>query len=127
MIERPNPLGIRLSLEVRTSPEYAEHLGRSLMKIAEEHRREPNGGFVTSAIAGLPPAADWASGGMLVADASAVLSEALPNGQRVRCEAALGALVIGVAMLREAVRIRGVEPMMLLMSGEDDVFEQKKV
>ncbi len=126
MNERPDPLGIRLSLEVRASPEYAEHLGRSLMRIAEEHRREPNGGFNTSVISGLPPAADWASGGMLVADASAVLSEALPNGQRVRCEAALGALVIGVTMLREAVRIRGVEPMMLLLSGEDDAAEPSK-
>jgi hypothetical protein len=112
------PLGIRLELNVRATSDYAEWLGRSLLKVAEDNRREPNGGFPTGPVVGLPPSADWASAGMLVSDAARQLDEALPNGQRQRAEAALGALVIGTVMLREALNARGVLPLMLLLGGE---------
>lgn len=111
----PNFPGLRIDFCVSATPEYAETVGRTLLKLAEENRREPNGGFNSSAIAGAPPAADWASAGMIVSDAATVLNEALPNGQRLRSEAALGALIVGVTMLRAAMKLRSVEPMMLLL------------
>ena len=81
---------------------------REIVYKAETLRREPNGSFSSSAVQGAHPDSDWGVAAQLIRAAEAHLDEALPNGQQARAEAALGALILGVALLTRDLAARGV-------------------
>lgn len=101
------------------TPAYARHIGLELLRIAEENRRESDNGFPTAPLPGESPDQDWAPAAQIVSAASRVLDEAVPNGQARRTESALGALMIGVEMLRAALARREVLPASLLVDRTD--------
>lgn len=99
-------------------------LGQHLLSEAERNRRSPSTEdlekeatlrFDPAPTPDGDPAGDWAAAGMLISRAMHHLDESIPNGQTTRTSTALGALVLGVELLKASLERRGLQASTLLI------------
>lgn len=99
-------------------------LGQHLLAEAERNRRSPssedlekdaNLRFDPAPTPDGDPAGDWAAAGTLISRAMHHLDESIPNGQAIRTNTALGALVLGVDLLKASLERRGLQAATLVI------------
>lgn len=91
-------------------------LANMMLQQAEDNRRVGAGEFQAGPMPGAAVTADWSVAAGIIDRACHHLDESLPNGQRDRTSAALGALLLGAEMLYGACADRGVMPVRLTIS-----------
>lgn len=115
-----NPVMKMVVLAAEYTTNNAAQRAHSMLLRAEGMRREPAGFDPSAGVPGIGanaeptrldihPSGDWGAAGLIIERATHHLNESIPNGQRDRTSAALGALRIGVALLERALDERGVQ------------------
>jgi hypothetical protein len=112
-----------LHTDVIVSGEQLVLFARQLLERAEQQRREGQQTFDAAPLKDQLPSLDWAGAGLLISQAMGHLDEALPNGQKDRTAAALGALRLGVKLLELNLHLRGVNPAMITLVQPDSSNE----
>lgn len=103
-------------------PETMRHGAEFLIKRAEDNRREEHT-VPAQPIRGIT---DYAPASQWIETAMHHLDEGLPNGQKERCEAALGLLALGFLELWEWCEARGYEPAAGILAWHEFWLNQEK-
>lgn len=105
-----NPGEVSVETRILMYPRELAALAQQMLDDAERNRRTPEPHFATGPLPNTPVHGDWGAAGMIIQRAMHHLEESLPNGQAARTQPALGALLIGVEMLKQDLARRGVQP-----------------
>lgn len=105
-----DPAFTTVPLELTMPVGAVANAARQMLAQAEQRRREKE---TFDATAHPNVDADWAAAGVIIEAAVLQLNESLPNAQPMRTSCALGALMIGVTLLKRALGERGVNPQVM--------------